>query len=136
AIVLVLASACGGGAKGSAKTWLGAMKDAGTIRVGTTSVLPFSYVDPETKKLRGALIDVFREYLKRNHVKAKLVGVNVPFRNLIPAVKSGRVDIVVDAIYRQPDRMKQVQFPGNVLYDPETLIVPPGNPKDLHGLSD
>ena len=85
----------------------------------------------------GIVPDILREYLKR----AGMDGVDIkstamPFDSLIPSVKSGRIQLIGDAIFDTAEREKQVQFTDTVFYNTEALVVAKGNPKNLSQLSD
>ncbi len=62
---------------------------------------------------------------------------------MVPEVQSGRIDTIAAGMYNTPARAQVVNFTEPVLYNPETLIVPKGNPKHitaitaagLHGLT-
>ncbi len=106
----------------------------GTIIVGTTIAPPVSYTEGD--QFKGAMAEVFLQFLRDQCITAKVEIVPTQFPSLIPSIQAGRLDIVVDAIYIKPDRQEVVDFTDPVMYDPEALIVGKGNPKNLHQLSD
>jgi polar amino acid transport system substrate-binding protein len=137
---LVALVACGnssgGGSGGGAL--LSKLKNGGTITVGTSSDAPLSYVDSSNGQLVGVLPDMINEFLHREGVtgKVKIAPATMPFDSLIPSLQSGRIDLVGDAMYATDKRKKVIDFTNISFYNPEGLVVPKGNPKNLHKLSD
>ena len=115
---------------GLLKKW----QDAGTIKVATTIAPPVSYT--EDGKFKGAMADVFLQFLADQCITATVEVVPTQFSSLIPSIQAGQVDIVVDAIYIKPDREAVVDFVDPVMWDPEAMVVGKGNPKNLHQLTD
>jgi len=109
---------------------------SGTLLIGTSNDAPLSYVDSSTKQPAGVIPDVLREFLKRENIKATVTVEAMPFASLIPAVQSGRIDLMGDAMYIRPARQKVMDFTEIVFYNPESLDVPKGNPLKLHSLAD
>ena len=58
------------------------------------------------------------------------------FDGLIPGLLDGRFDIVGDSIHYTKNRSKVVNFCLATYYYAEALVVPKGNPHNLHQLSD
>ena len=115
---------------GLLKKW----QDGGTIRVGTTIAPPVSYTEGD--QFKGAMAEVFLQFLKDQCITAKVNVIPTQFSSLIPSIQADRLDIVVDAIYIKPDREAVVDFVDPVMWDPEALLVGKGNPKNLHQLTD
>jgi polar amino acid transport system substrate-binding protein len=129
-------SAAGGGGGGGAL--LSKVKNGGTITVGTSSDAPLSYVDSSSGQLVGVLPDMINEFLQREGAsgKVKLTPATMPFDSLIPSLQSGRIDLVGDAMYATDKRKKVIDFTDITFFNPEGLVVPKGNPNNLHTLSD
>ena len=106
------------------------------LTIGTSNDAPLSYIDSKTSEAAGVLPDVLREFLHREGIDAKLEVVAMPFSSLIPAVQSGRIDLMGDAMYIRPARRLVMDFTDGVFFNPESLDVAPGNPKKLHGVAD
>jgi polar amino acid transport system substrate-binding protein len=125
-------SASGGG------TLLSTLKNGGTVTIGTSSDAPLSYVDSSSGQLVGVLPDMISEFVNREGAsgKVKLQPATMPFDSLIPSLQSGRIDIVGDAMYATDARKKIIDFTNTTFYNPEGLVVPKGNPNNLHKLSD
>lgn len=70
--------------------------------------VPFSYVDPATNELTGAMIDIARAVLR----DLGLVGDyrTVPFAALIPSLTTRRIDLIAAAMQRTPERADIVDF--------------------------
>lgn len=115
---------------------LDTVKSDGKLVIGTSNDAPLSYIDPKTKEAAGVLPDVLREFLRREGIKATIEVVAMPFSSLIPAVQSGRIEMMGDAMYIRPARQQVMDFTDVVFYNPELLDVAPGNPKKLHTLLD
>jgi polar amino acid transport system substrate-binding protein len=135
---LVSLVACGNSSASGGGALLSKIKKGGTITVGTSSDAPLSYVDSSTKQLTGVLPDMISEFLKREGAsgKVKLKPATMPFDSLIPSLQSGRIDLVGDAMYATDKRKKIIDFTDVTFYNPEGLVAPKGNPKNLHKLSD
>ncbi|MBZ9798435.1 substrate-binding periplasmic protein [Mesorhizobium sp. ES1-4] len=112
------------------------VKASHEIVVGTANEAPLSFIDPKTHEGAGALIDILKEALKREGIDAKATMVGMPFSSLIPAVQSGRIQLMGDAMYVRPQRREQMDFTNGIFFNPESLDVQAGNPKNLHKISD
>lgn len=133
AAALVVAAACGttqagsGAPKGDA---LKEAKDSKSVNVGFANERPYAYKDGdelvgEAPAISGYIFD-------------KIGGIKLEprlfdFGSLIPALNSGRVDVVTAGMFITPERCQQALF-GNPEYIATTaLLVKKGNPE---GLSD
>lgn len=114
---------------------LAKVKSDGKLIVGTSNDAPLSYVD-STKGPSGALTDILVEFLKRQGIDAKIDMVTMPFGSLIPAIQSGQIEIIGDAMYVRPKRAEVIDFTMTTFFNPEALDVVKGNPKSLHQLAD
>ncbi|MDR3514270.1 MAG: transporter substrate-binding domain-containing protein [Azospirillaceae bacterium] len=106
------------------------------IVIGTANDAPLSAVEKDSRKAAGIFPDVLREVLKRNGLQAEIRPVAMPFASLIPALTSGRIDMIADSMYATAARKQVIDFTGMVFYNPEILDVPRGNPRKLHTLAD
>ncbi|MDA8052100.1 MAG: transporter substrate-binding domain-containing protein [Rhodospirillales bacterium] len=118
-----------------AEDLLARIKASKVLVIGTSNDAPLSYVSPGTHKALGALPDILREFLRREGIAARLEVTAMPFSSLLPALQSGRIELMGDAMYIRPARAKIVDFTDVVFYNPESLDVPKGNPKNLHSLA-
>lgn len=138
-VVYLVAIATGlviGGPAVHAQGLLAKVAKSGTLLIGTSNDAPLSYVDSSTKQPAGVIPDILREFLKRENIKATVTVEAMPFASLIPAIQSGRIDLMGDAMYIRPARQKVMDFTDIVFYNPESLDVPKGNPLKLHSLAD
>ena len=115
---------------------LATVKAQKVLVIGTSNDAPLSYVSPGGNEALGALPDVLREFLRREGIDARIAVTAMPFASLLPALQSGRIELMGDAMYIRPARAKIVDFSDVVFYNPESLDVPKGNPKNLHSLAD
>ena len=106
-----------------------------TIVVGQDGVsLPYSFHDPENPDhILGADADYARAVFA-------CIGVPVSFQigawsGLLPAVASGRIDLMWDDLYYTPERAQRVDY---ILYSlaSDTAVLRKGNPKNIKSLDD
>ena len=104
AIGLVL-SGCG---PAKAANHLEAIKQAGTIKVGTSADYPpFESVDANGNKV-GFDVELMTEIAKRLGVK--LEWVDMPFDSLIAAVQEGKIDASISAFNYSEERDKMMFY--------------------------
>lgn len=130
------AFALAGAADGWSADLLGRVRQDKVLVIGTSNDAPLSYVDQTTKQAAGALPDILREFLHRQGIDAKLQVIAMPFASLIPSIQSDRIGLIGDAMYIRPARQKVIDFTAITFYNPESLDVAKGNPKNLHSLAD
>jgi len=99
------------------------------------NTLLFGYLRPSTRDIEGLEVDFLREVARAitgDPTKIRLKALTTAQR--LPAVQSGAVDIVADAVTITCWRRQQVAF-STVYYDAsQRLLVPKGS--KVHGLSD
>jgi polar amino acid transport system substrate-binding protein len=132
--VALLVAACITPAR--AEDLLAKIKTTKVLTIGTSNDAPLAYVSPSSHQALGALPDILREFLHRQGIDVRLEVTAMPFSSLLPALQSGRIELMGDAMYIRPARAKIVDFTDVVFYNPESLDVPKGNPKNLHSLAD
>jgi polar amino acid transport system substrate-binding protein len=132
AVSLVLAG-CGGISK--AANHLDAIKQAGTIKVGTSADYPpFESVDESGNKI-GFDIDLMTEIAKRLDVK--LEWVDMPFDSLIAAVQEGKIDASISAFNYSEERDQTIDFSDAYYTSEDAFTVAEGfagtiiNPQDV-----
>jgi polar amino acid transport system substrate-binding protein len=104
ALSLVL-TACGGS---PAATHLGAIKQAGVIKVGTSADYPpYESVDSNGNKV-GFDIELMNEVANRLGLKVEWV--DMPFDSLIAAVQEGKIDASISCFNYSEERDKVVDF--------------------------
>lgn len=106
------------------------IKERGYARVAIANEIPYGYMGLGGVA-KGAGPDVAEAVLNKLGVE-DIQWVVTSFSSLIPAVKAGRVDLVAAEMAILPDRCKAVDYSvPNSTYG-EGLLVPTGNPKDIH----
>jgi polar amino acid transport system substrate-binding protein len=103
--------------------------------VGTSNDWPYSFLDPKTNAWSGIDAGFISLACKMLNIP-KITVQTVTFDGLIPGLLDGRFDIVGDSIHYTKNRSKVVNFCFPNYYYAEALVVPVGNPHNLHQLSD
>jgi polar amino acid transport system substrate-binding protein len=134
ALFAMLSLAAGQGAL--ADDLLSTARSKHEITIGTSNDAPLSFIDSKDKSPAGVLPDVLRAALAKMGVKTEVRVVAMPFSSLIPALTSGRIDMIGDAMYATAPRKKIIDFTEITFYNPESLDVSKGNPDKLHSLAD
>ena len=130
-MILLLLSACSGGAAISAPTGL---LTPGVLTVGSdTTYPPQEYIDPKTNKAAGFDIDLITAMAQRMGLKVNIVPAK--FDSLMDGLAARHFDVVISAVSVTPDRQKQADF---VPYfnAGESLLVQAGNPKHITSTDD
>lgn len=130
---LTLAAGLGLAATAQATT-LQQVKSAGYIRGANANEVPYAYMDADGNA-KGIGPDVAKAVWQSLGVK-EIDWTVVPFGALIPGLKARRFDFVAAEQNILPDRCKQVQFTTPNSSYGEGLLVPKGNPKNLHSYED
>ncbi|TXH85336.1 MAG: ectoine/hydroxyectoine ABC transporter substrate-binding protein EhuB [Rhizobium sp.] len=110
------------------------IKKDGYIRGASANEVPYSFMD-ESGAAKGIGPDVAAAVLKSMGVK-EVDWTVTPFGSLIPGLKAKRFDFVAAEQNILPERCKQVQFTTPNSSYGEGLLVPKGNPKNLHSYED
>lgn len=132
--LLVLLAACGsdnGNGDGAGK--LEALKESGTVTVGFANEAPYAYED--NGELKGAAVDIAQavfEELGIENMESQLAD----FSQLIPGVQAGQFDVVTAGMAIQPARCENALFSEPEMQYGEGLVVPVGNPNDIHSYKD
>lgn len=82
----------------------------GALAIGTTGTQPPMSATSKKGDLFGMDIDLSRAMAEALGVELKLV--SMPFTELLPALKAGRVDMVLSGMTMTPERNKKVAFVG------------------------
>ncbi|HRV92041.1 MAG TPA: ectoine/hydroxyectoine ABC transporter substrate-binding protein EhuB [Anaerolineae bacterium] len=107
---------------------------AGSVTVGFANENPYAYSEPDGT-LTGEAVEVARAVLQGMGIE-EMEGVLTEFGSLIPGLQAGRFDIITAGMYVNPDRCEQVLFADPEYKIGEALVVPAGNPLDLHSYED
>lgn len=89
------------------------IKEDGVVQVGFSDEAPYAY-ENEQGKLTGAAVEVARAVFKE--MGLKMEGKLAEWSNLIPGVKSGKLDVITAGMAVNPKRCKSIDFghPGIV----------------------
>jgi polar amino acid transport system substrate-binding protein len=115
-------------------TTLEQAKSDGFVRGANANEKPYAFMDADGNA-KGIGPEVAAEVWKALGVKDIAWSVT-PFGTLIPGLKARRYDFVGAEMNILPDRCKQVSFTEPNSSYGEGLLVPKGNPKNLHGYED
>lgn len=130
AAVLALALGLGG----AQATTLKQVKSHGFVRGATANEVPYGYMNADGKA-EGIAPDIAKAVWARLGVK-HIAWTVTPFGSLIPGLKAYRYDFVAASMNILPNRCKQVRFTAPSSSYGEGLLVPKGNPKNLHSYAD
>lgn len=104
-----------------------------TLILGTNATYPpFEFID-ENSKITGFDMELIDELSKRIGFKYEIL--NMAFDGLIPALKSGKIDIVAAAMSATPDRKKAVDF-SKAYYFTENLFIKQANNDKIGSIDD
>src|SRR5579872_1093058 len=115
-------------------TTLEQTKSDGFVRGANANEKPYAFMDADGNA-KGIGPEVAAAVWKQLGVKDIAWSVT-PFGTLIPGLKARRYDFVGAEMNILPDRCKQVSFTEPNSSYGEGLLVPKGNPKNLHGYED
>lgn len=132
-LVLLIAALFGGLATAQNAS-VDAIKDRGYISIATANEIPYGYVDG-SGEARGIAPETAIAVLKTMGID-DVQWVVTQFGSLIPGLLADRYDMVAASMAILPDRCDQVLYTRPNSSYGEGLLVPTGNPKDLHGYQD
>jgi polar amino acid transport system substrate-binding protein len=115
-------------------TTLEQARSEGFVRGANANEKPYAFMDADGNA-KGIGPEVAAQVWKALGVKDVTWSVT-PFGTLIPGLKARRYDFVGAEMNILPDRCKQVSFTEPNSSYGEGLLVPKGNPKNLHGYED
>ena len=108
-------------------------KNPTTIKVGSSfSYYPFDYMDGDKKV--GFEVDVWEEIGKRAGLE--VIHVQAAYSGLFGMVDKGDIDTIANQVSKNPDREKNYNFSIPYCYNPLKIVVPKGNPENIHSLDD
>lgn len=109
--------------------------DAGeSIRIGFANEVPWAYPGEENKPLGFVNAHVLGVLNAMGHENIEPVVTD--WGGLIPGLKAGRFDIITGGMYILAERCENVSFSDPMAKVGDILIVPEGNPKNLHNMDD
>lgn len=130
-LTMLAASGCGDDAE---RDLLSEVKSSKTLTIGITNEPPWSSISDG--KPTGIVPDILAAYLEAADIDAKLKPIVMPFDSLIPALTSGRIDMIGTAMYSTPERAEVVSFSDTMFYNPSAMVVLEGNPLDVAEVAD
>lgn len=113
---------------------LSAFQKKDTIRVAVANEIPYGYIDFKGNA-RGIGPDVLSAILPRlgiNHIEWTATN----FSALIPGLKANRFDVVAAEMAILPERCKNIIYSEPNSSYGENLLVPAGNPNNIHSYQD
>lgn len=144
-VSIVMISACGksdtskgDSKKNSEKNRWTEIEEAGEIVVGTSGTLiAASYYDGDEEtedQLTGYDVEVMREIAKRLgvDVKFEIMGID----SMLPAIKSGRIDVAANDIEVTDKRKKEFNFSDPYKYSYTTMVVRKADNSGINSLED
>jgi polar amino acid transport system substrate-binding protein len=100
------------------------------IVLGVVPDFPWTGQDPKTKEYTGLDVSVFKEVTRRVGI-SKVSYQIMPFDGLIPALLSRRIDVIVDNIHENPQRLAVIDFTSPSYWYGGAFSVQRGNPKKI-----
>ncbi|WP_281974893.1 transporter substrate-binding domain-containing protein [Halobacillus litoralis] len=118
-----------GGEEASDSKW-NEIQESGEIVVGTSGTLfPASYYPEDSDQMTGYDVEIMREVADRLNLELKFEEYGVD--GLLSAIKSGRIDAVINDMEVTKDRQEQFTFSEPYKYSYSTMIV---RESDLSGI--
>jgi polar amino acid transport system substrate-binding protein len=129
-------AASGGKASANAAGQVASIKESKVLRCASSNDPPVLYKDSS-----GAPAGLFYELLTQILAKEGLNDVRVvpeymPFQSVIPALTSGRVDLVCDTMNMTEERKKVIDFTLPILNNTDIVVVKRGNPANIHAYAE
>lgn len=133
-----LMAAAGLAASGLAASGLAvgpAFAEATTLRVGSTATgVPFTFLDTKTNTIQGIMVDLVRAIGADAGFEVSIEPMQ--FSTLIPALTSGKIDIIAAAMFATPARAQIIDFTDAVITYGEGLVVPAADKTDYAAMAD
>ena len=92
----------------------------GEIRIGTTGTQPPFTMKAKNGELIGYEVDLAKALAKNMGVTLKLV--EMPFSDLLGALKSGKIDAIMSGMTMTPERNLQVLFAGPYILSGKSIL--------------
>lgn len=129
--IIIGVTACGSSGKGT----LDNIKEKGELVIGTSpDYPPYEFMDLKTQEILGFEMDMAK--IIAEDLGVKLVIKDMSFDALLPALKSGKIDMVIAALSPTDKRKEQFDF-SNVYYSVgQTAITKLGNGANFKTIED
>jgi polar amino acid transport system substrate-binding protein len=118
----------------SAQSLLEKIKAGETIRIGFSNEIPWAYPGDNNAPL-GFVNAMTLDLLERMGT-TNVEPIVAEWGALIPGLQAGRFDIVTGGMYILPERCRNALFTEPLGTFADALLVPAGNPDDLHSFDD
>ncbi|WP_346016465.1 MULTISPECIES: ectoine/hydroxyectoine ABC transporter substrate-binding protein EhuB [unclassified Mesorhizobium] len=118
----------------SAQSLLDKIKNAKAIRIGFSNEIPWAYPGENNEPL-GFVNAMTIDILKRLGT-TKVEPIVTEWGSLIPGLQAGRFDIITGGMFILPERCRNVLFTEPLGAFSDALVVPTGNPEELHSYQD
>lgn len=106
----------------------------GYLKVAIFNEPPYTKLEVDGT-VTGAEPDVLRAVLNRLDID-DIEGVRIEYDAMIPALKSGQVDVIAAGLFMKQSRCSEVAYTEPVIVSTESFAVPPGNPKNVTTIQD
>ena len=131
---IALAAATSGASFADSDTLLNSAKAGGKVRLGFANEVPWAYPGEANAPL-GFVNTIVINTLKSMGIE-NLEPVVTDWAGLIPGIKASRYDIVTGGMYILKKRCENMDFSDPIGVFGDVLVVPTGNPKNLHNYQD
>ncbi len=122
------------GGPASAQSLLEKIKNGESIRIGFSNEIPWAYPGDNNQPL-GFVNAMALDILKKLGT-TKVEPIVTEWGALIPGLQAGRFDIITGGMYILPERCKNALFTEPLGTFADALLVPNGNPENLHSFDD
>ncbi len=131
--VLLIALLLGANSYAAEKSLLDQVLERGTLRVGVSEFVPWVMRD-KTGKLVGFEVDVARRLAKDMGVKVEFVPTQ--WSGIIPALLTGKFDVIIGGMGIRPDRNIKVNFSIPYDYSGVSIVANSDKAKGFDSLND
>ncbi len=131
---IALAAATSGSSYADSDALLNSAKAGGTVRLGFANEVPWAYPGEGNAPL-GFVNVIVIDTLKSMGIE-NYEPVVSDWAGLIPGIKANRYDIVTGGMYILKKRCENMDFSDPIGVFGDVLVVPTGNPKNLHNYQD
>jgi polar amino acid transport system substrate-binding protein len=106
----------------------------GVIRIGYAVEPPYAFVTPEGE-VTGESPEVAKTLVARLGIE-RIVWSQMAFSELIPALQTGRIDVIAAGLFVNAERARQIRFSRPTFRVRPALLVAKGNPHGLRACED
>lgn len=105
------------------------------LKVGSTPTgVPFTFLDTKTNTIQGMMVDLINALGRDDDFTPDVQPMT--FGSLVPALTTGKIDIISAAMSATPVRLQVVDFTDPVYSYGEGLVVPAADKKVYHTIQD